>query len=153
MSWWDSLNISASGLTAQSLRMNVIANNIANAQTTRTPSGGPYRREMVILAPATTPTTTFAGWMNKSLQKSSGATSLYSGAGVQVAGIVQDPSPFQVVYDPSSPNAVNGYVQMPNVDIGTEMVDMISASSAYQANVTAFNSSKQMEQDALNLGK
>lgn len=152
MSFYDSLNISASGLTAQALRMDVISNNIANAQTTRTATGGPYRREMVVLTPATT-SSSFAGMLNQSMQQGSSATSGFNGAGVQVAGIVQDPSPFQVVYDPSSPDAVNGYVQMPNVDIGTEMVDMISASRAYEANVTAFNSSKQMDQDALNLGK
>lgn len=153
MALFDSLlNISASGLTAQALRMDVIANNIANAQTTRTATGGPYRREMVVLAPAQK-TTTFSGWLNQSMQQNATSPATYTGAGVQVSGIVQDPSPFQVVYDPSNPNAVNGYVQMPNVDIGTEMVDMVSASRAYQANVTAFDSAKLMEQDALNLGK
>lgn len=149
MSWWDSLNISASGLTAQALRMDVISNNIANAQTTRTPSGGPYRREMVVLQPGSAPTS-FAGWLSQSMQQT-GASA--AGTGVQVAGVVQDPSAFKVVYDPTNPDAVNGYVQMPNVDVATEMVDMVSASRAYEANVTAFDASKQMYQDALNLGK
>ena len=76
-----------------------------------------------------------------------------AGTGVHVAGVVQDPSAFKVVYDPTNPDAVNGYVQMPNVDVATEMVDMVSASRAYEANVTAFDASKQMYQDALNLGK
>jgi flagellar basal-body rod protein FlgC len=75
------------------------------------------------------------------------------GAGVQVAGVVQDPSPFQLVYDPTNPDAVNGYVEMPNVDISTEMVDMMSAQQAYQANVTAFDAGKQMDMDALTIGQ
>jgi len=152
LSWWDSLNISASGLTAQALRMDVISNNIANAQTTRTPSGGPYRREMVVLQPGMAPTS-FAGWLSQSMQQSGASSASYAGTGVQVAGVVQDSSAFKVVYDPNNPDAVNGYVQMPNVDVATEMVDMVSASRAYEANVTAFDASKQMYQDALNLGK
>ncbi|MCL6548679.1 MAG: flagellar basal body rod protein FlgC [Alicyclobacillus sp.] len=156
MGWWDSLGISASGLTAERLRMDVIANNIANANTTRTAQGGPYRREMVVLAPAASPDT-FAAWLNQSLQGTGVYGSAANGAppvgGVQVVGIVQDPSPFKVVYDPSNPDAVNGYVQMPNVDISTEMTDMVSAARAYEANVTAFDAAKQMDLTALGLGK
>ncbi|MCF8568059.1 flagellar basal body rod protein FlgC [Alicyclobacillus tolerans] len=149
-SWMNSLGISASGLTAQSLRMDVIANNIANANTTRTASGGPYRREMVELQPqqASQP---FSSWLQSALGSNSTPTA--ADAGVRVAGIVQDPSPFKLVYDPTNPDAVNGYVQMPNVNVSTEMADMISASNAYQANVTAFDAGKQMMLDALNLGK
>lgn len=150
MNGWDSLDISASGLTAQRLRMDVIANNIANAQTTRTPTGGPYRREEVVLSPAYAPQS-FSDYLNGAMQRGNPVTQF--GAGVQVAGIQQDPSPFKVVYDPSNPDAVNGYVQMPNVDISTEMVDMVSASRAYEANVTAFDATKQMYLDALTLGK
>lgn len=153
MSWLDSMNISASGLTAQSLRLDVIANNIANADTTRTASGGPYRREMVELAPQYQ---SFSDYLNAATATGSplGTDSTNQlGAGVQVTGIVQDSSPFPVVYDPSSPDAVNGYVQMPNVDISVEMTDMVDASSAYQANVTAFDTGKQMAVDALSLGK
>jgi flagellar basal-body rod protein FlgC len=153
MSWLDSMNISASGLTAQSLRLDVIANNIANADTTRTASGGPYRREMVELAPQYQ---SFSDYLNAATATGSpsGTDSTNPlGAGVQVTGIVQDSSPFPVVYDPSSPDAVNGYVQMPNVDISVEMTDMVDASSAYQANVTAFDTGKQMAVDALSLGK
>ncbi|MCL6632354.1 MAG: flagellar basal body rod protein FlgC [Alicyclobacillus herbarius] len=144
MSWWGDLGISASGLTAERLRMDVIANNIANANTTRTPSGGPYRREMVVLAPRTN---TFQDALAAEQSTASGT------AGVQVVGIVQDPSPFRLVYDPSNPDAVNGYVQMPNVDIATEMVDMVSAARAYEANATAFDATKQMESAAISLGK
>lgn len=149
----DSLNISASGLTAQQFRMDVISNNIANADTTRTPQGGPYRREMVMLSPMYAPSGSFSSALQQAggPQGANGGAAL--GAGVQVTGVVADKSPFQLVYDPSSPDAVNGYVEMPNVDVATEMVDMMSAQQAYQANVTAFDASKQMDMSALSIGK
>ncbi|AEW06605.1 flagellar basal-body rod protein FlgC [Sulfobacillus acidophilus DSM 10332] len=135
---FDGINIAASGLTAESLRLDVVANNLANADTTVTPRGGPYRREFVVLqslpAPATGPDQGI-------------------GQGVMVAGIYQDPSPFQVVYDPTSPQAdAAGNVLYPNVHLPVEMVDMIEASQAYQANVTAFNAAKTMDTKALTLG-
>jgi flagellar basal-body rod protein FlgC len=112
------LDTSASGLTAQRLRMDVIADNLANAETTRTPQGGPFRREMVELL----------------------AIPLSArGGGVVVAGIVQDQSPFPLRYDPGNPDAdAQGYVRMPNVNVTAEMVDLLAASRAYQANATAF---------------
>lgn len=140
----SSMNISGSGLSANQLWMNVISNNIANANTTRTPQGGPYRREMVNFAPASG---------RPSFRNILGHASANGGAGVTVSGITRDQGPLKLVYDPSSPDAVNGYVQMPNVNISTEMVDMISASRAYQANATAFDSAKQMAITALSLGK
>ncbi|WAH40213.1 flagellar basal body rod protein FlgC [Alicyclobacillus fastidiosus] len=140
----SSMNIAASGLTANQLWLNVIANNIANANTTRTPQGGPYRREIVNFAPAS---------QNASFQNVLGATMGTGDGGVQVTSITQDTSPLKSVYDPSSPDAVNGYVQMPNVDIATEMVDMVTASRAYQANATAFDAAKEMDLDALSIGK
>lgn len=124
--------------------MSVTANNIANANTTRTPGGGPYRREEVVFAPV-------PGSFNQALTNATNATTV--GGGVQVQSIVQDPSPFNLVYDPSSPDAVNGYVQTPNVNISTEMMDMVTASNAYQANVTAFNATKAMDVTAIGLGK
>lgn len=148
----DSMGISASGLTAQRLRMDVISSNIANAQTTRTPEGGPYRRQMVVLSPVYSPNH-FQDTLNQAMQTSPFAESSDVGQGVAVAGVIKDSSPFQLVYDPSNPDAVNGYVQMPNVDISTEMVDMVSASRAYEANVTAFDAAKQMTMTALSLGK
>jgi flagellar basal-body rod protein FlgC len=144
----NSMAISASGLTAQRLRMDVIANNIANAQTTRTPQGGPYRREMVVLQPVYN-----NGSFDDALQTAMDGAAEPPGAGVEVAGIVEDPSPFKLVYDPSNPDAVNGYVQMPNVDIATEMVDLVAASRAYEANVTAFDAAKQMAMAALSLAR
>lgn len=142
MGLFDGLNISASGLTANRLWLDVIANNVANANTTRTPQGGPYRREEVVLNQIP-----FSSVLNNAMNAST------SGGGVKVTGIVQDSSPFKVVYDPSSPDAVNGYVQMPNVDISTEMVDMISAQRAYEANVTAFNAGKTIDTQSINIGK
>ncbi|WP_442896013.1 flagellar basal body rod protein FlgC [Alicyclobacillus fastidiosus] len=140
----SSMNIAASGLTANQLWLNVISNNIANANTTRTPQGGPYRREIVNFAPAS---------QSASFQNVLGATMATGDGGVQVTSITQDTSPLKSVYDPSSPDAVNGYVQMPNVDIATEMVDMVTASRAYEANATAFDAAKQMDVDALSIGK
>jgi flagellar basal-body rod protein FlgC len=146
--WYDSMSISASGLTAERLRMDVIASNIANAQTTRTPQGGPYRREEVVLTPQYLQPS-FGDW----LARFQSNTDAPVGAGVAVSAIVQDPSPFKLVYDPDNPDAVNGYVQMPNVDISTEMVDLVAASRAYEANVTAFDAAKQMAMAALSLAK
>lgn len=146
-SWFDSLSVSASGLSAQRLRMDVISNNIANADTTRTASGGPYRREMVVLQSANP---SFQDTLSSAMQ---GSNVNQVAGGVVVSGVVGDTSPFKVVYDPSNPDAVNGYVQMPNVDVTTEMTDMLEASRSYEANVTAFDAGKQMITDALNLGK
>lgn len=142
MGLYGGMSISASGLTANQLWLDVTANNIANANTTRTPQGGPYRREEVVLAEA-------PGTFASALQNAAGAI----GGGVQVQSITNDPSPFKLVYDPSNPNAVNGYVQMPNVNIATEMTDMITASRAYEANVTAFDAAKAIDVQAIQLGK
>lgn len=152
--WMDSMGISASGLTAQQLRMDIISNNIANADTTRTPEGGPYRREMAVLEPISQ-TPSFADALNGAMNSGDGTNSSSEtvGGGVQVTAIEQDTSPFKLQYDPTNPDAVNGYVEMPNVDISTEMVDMLSASKAYEANVTAFDAAKQMNMDALTIGK
>lgn len=146
MGFFDSMDISASGLTAQRLRMDVISNNIANANTTRTPEGGPYRREIVV-------------FQEKKQAFSFGdILSNYSealpGRGVRVVAIEKDPAPFKLVYDPTHPDAdPQGYVRMPNVNIITEMVDMISATRSYEANVTAINAAKSMITKALEIGK
>lgn len=140
----SSMNISASGLSANQVWMDVIANNIANANTTRTPQGGPYVREIVNFAPRSG---------GSSFHNVLGQTMQNGGGGVQVTGITQDTSPLKSVYDPSNPDAVNGYVLKPNVDIATEMVDMVTASRAYEANVTAFDAAKQMSMTALSIGR
>ncbi|MDP9728840.1 flagellar basal body rod protein FlgC [Alicyclobacillus sp. TC] len=146
--WMGSLSISASGLTAQRLVMDVVSNNIANADTTRTPQGGPYRKEIAILQPIAASGSFADALQQAGVQNVSNATD-----GVQVSAIVQAPGPFKLVYDPSSPDAVNGYVEMPNVNISTEMVDLMSASRAYEANATAFDATKSMMMSAINLGK
>jgi flagellar basal-body rod protein FlgC len=146
MGMFDALEVSASALTAERLRMDVTAQNLANAQTTRGADGQPYRRKEVVLA-------------ERSAQASFGAT--LAGAmsrrdgnpgGVQVAAIAEDPTPLKRVYDPGHPDAdAQGYVMMPNVDPVAEMVDLISAQRAYEANVTAMQAAKQMFTKTLEL--
>lgn len=141
MGMFTAINAAASGLTAERLRLDVIANNIANVNTTRTASGGPYRRQMVVFAPRQD--TPFAAVLANRL-----------GEGVRVVGIVEDNSPPRRVYDPNHPDAgPDGYVNMPNVNIVTEMVDMITASRAYEANVATVNAAKSMAMKALEIGK
>jgi flagellar basal-body rod protein FlgC len=139
--------ISASALTAERLRMDIISNNIANANTTRTLEGGPYIRQRVVFAPRFDPSPAFAPLMT--MMTPEGLP-----VGVRATGIQKDPSPPQMVYDPGHPDAnTEGYVAYPNVNVVNEMVDMISATRAYEANVTAFNASKSMALEALNIGK
>jgi flagellar basal-body rod protein FlgC len=138
MGLFDALNISASGLTAQRLRMDVTSANLANAETTRTPGGGAYKRQDVILQESSG-SNTFAG----SLAGAMGSGS--APAGVEVAAIVDDTTPTKKVYEPSNPEADGqGYVEMPNVNPVSEMTDLIDASRSYQANVTAMQTTKQV---------
>jgi flagellar basal-body rod protein FlgC len=140
MSLFGGLEISASGLTAERLRMDVTAENLANAQTTRGANGQPYRRKEVVLQEAPS---SFGATLSKAMG---------SQGGVHVAGIVEDQTPLKRVYDPGHPDAdAQGYVAMPNVDTVTEMVDLISASRAYEANVTAMQAAKQMFSRTLEL--
>ncbi len=137
MALFDALNISASGLTAQRLRMDVTSANLANAQSTRTPAGGPYRRQDVVLQESSGDGS-FAGALTGALRGG-------EPAGVEVAAIVPDPTPLRRVYEPGSPGAdAQGYVQMPNVNPVEEMTDLIDASRTYQANVTAMQTTKQV---------
>ena len=144
MGLFQAIDASASGMTAERLRMDVISNNIANANTTRTAEGGPYRRQMVVFEP-------------RSGQASFGqmlSQQMDTGTGVRVTGITKDTAPFKLMYDPNHPDANReGYVEMPNVTIVSEMVDMITASRAYEANVTAANAAKSMAMKALDIGK
>lgn len=146
MGMFGAIDAAASGLTAERLRMDVISNNIANVNTTRTTEGGAYKRQMVVFAPRENETT-FA-------QVLSTATDTGTGNGVRVVGITKDKSPTHKIYDPAHPDAnKEGYVEMPNVNIVTEMVDMITATRAYEANVTVMNSSKSMALKALEIGR
>lgn len=130
----STLRVSASGLSAERLRMDLIADNLANANTTRTPDGQPYRRKVAVFEPIA-PTARMPG-------------------GVRVAQIVQDTTPPRLVYEPGHPDAdPNGYVAYPNVDIVHEMVDMITATRAYEANIQAFNAAKTMFMRTLDIGR
>lgn len=147
MSMFGAIDAAASGLTAERLRMDVISNNIANANTTRTAEGGAYRRKVVLFEPRSEQASKFA-------QVLAGETQQKAGNGVRATGIVEDNSPLRTVYNPGHPDANDeGYVEMPNLNIVTEMVDMITASRAYEANVTAVNSAKSMAMKALDIGR
>ncbi len=143
-SLFSSMNVSAAGMTAQRTRMDVVAENIANAESTHTPGGGPYRRRQVVLQ-STASGNSFADVFSSS----PGDQGMRS---VKVEGIIRDPAPFLKVYDPSSPDADgNGMVSMPNVNPVMEMVDMNSATHAFEANVTAMEASKRMFLKTLDL--
>nr|WP_150267644.1 flagellar basal body rod protein FlgC [Paenibacillus tepidiphilus] len=148
MNFGSSFGISASALTAQRLRMDVISSNIANAETTRASvvdgKAVAYRRKLVVLE--TSDSNSFANVLNSKMNGQS--------EGVKVQSITEDPSPLKPVYNPSHPDAdAEGYVYMPNVDITKEMVDMLSASRSYEANVTMLNASKAMVSKALEIGR
>jgi flagellar basal-body rod protein FlgC len=149
MGMFDAFDISASALTAERMRMDVTAENLANAQTTRTANGGPYRRKEVVLQEVAQ-----GGGFAGNLRAAMGANGSHPPrpGGVEVAGIAEDSTPNKMVYDPGHPDAnAQGYVAMPNVDSVTEMVDLISASRSYEANVTAMQSAKQMFTKTLDL--
>lgn len=144
--YFTSFAISGSGLTAERLRLDLISNNIANMHTTGRPddpSNAPYTRKIPLFA--------------QILRQEEGSSGLYAqfkGAGVRVTRVVEDPNPPRLEYDPSHPDAnAAGYVAYPNVNIVNEMVNMITASRAYEANVTALNAAKDMALKALEIGK
>jgi len=140
---FNTLRISASGLSAERLRMDTISSNIANVNTTRGANGQPYRRKVAV----------FQENLNKELNKESGKYEDRS-IGVKAVGIEEDNSPLRRVYDPSNPDAdAQGYVSMPNVNVLNEMADMIVATRAYEANVNAINSEKSMFSKALEIGR
>lgn len=143
------IDASASGLTAERLRMDVISNNIANSNTTRTDRGGAYRRRYVVFEPREREPKTF----EQTLMKAVGL-SRQTSEGVRAIQIAEDDTPGPLVYDPGHPDAnADGYVERPNVNIVSEMVDMITAQRAYEANSTAINAAKAMASKALEIGK
>ncbi len=147
MSLMNSMNVSASGLTAQTLRMDTISENIANVNTTRTEDGTPYKRKSVLFQEKNE-----AHPFSQIFDKMVGAST--NGKGVMVTNIIEDPTEGNLVYDPQNPDAnENGYVEMPNVNIVTEMVNMISASRSYEANVTALNTTKSMITKTLEISR
>lgn len=141
----QSLRTSASALMAQRLRMDVIANNVANMETTRTAEGGPYRRQSVVFAEKTSDAP-FSAVLGRAGEQQSG--------GVTVTAIEQDNTPPRRVYDPSHPDAdAEGFVLLPNIDLVTEMTDLTGASRAYEASVTVLNATKNLALDALRIGR
>ena len=149
MSMFSAFNINASGMTAQRYRMDVISENVANASTTRTENNTPYRRKVVTFEEKGGQTS-FSRVLGQAAYSHG-----YSGQGVKVNGVYQDyETEMNMVYDPSHPDAdENGYVTYPNVNIVTEMTNMIDASRAYEANSTAFNASKSMALQGLELNR
>ena len=152
MGMFSSIATAASGLSAQRLRLDVVSNNIANADTTRTPEGGPYRRSRVIFKPRVQEPYFKIPFLPKRLDNG-------IGSGVRVAEITKDmDAKTRMVYDPTHPDAIKsgpkeGYVEMPNVNIVEEMVDMISASRSYEANIALVNGSKTMFMRSLDIGR
>lgn len=145
MGVFSSMNVAATGMTAQQLRMDVISENIANASTTRTQKGGAYRRKTVVFSEQDS--TSFDHILN-------GYLGYYKPNGVKVTQVVEDPSDLRLVYEPDNPDAnEEGYVEYPNVDTVTEMTNLIDSSRAYEANVTAFNAAKSIASKGLELFK
>jgi len=144
MNFLDSLAISATGLSAQRLRMNLISSNMANVNTTRTETGEPYKRKDVIFKAAQQ--NGFQAELDEQLGE--------EGRGVKVAAIIEDNKPFVQKYDPGHPEAdQNGYIRLPNVNIVEEMVNMISASRSFEANATAVRTTKDLASVALEIGR
>ncbi len=145
MDFFTSMAVSSSAMSAERKRMNLISGNLANANTTRTAEGGPYKRKDAVFTAAPT-NPSFMDTMNKINSTPPG--------GVEVSQIIEDTSPPRLVYDPSHPDAnAQGYVAMPNINAVEEMTDMITASRAYEANVTAAQVAKSMALKTLDLAK
>jgi len=145
MNIFNSINVSASALTAEKTRIDIIAKNMAHVNTTRSTGGMPYRRQMAVFQE--NKGKQFSNLLNK-------YSNQLNGEGVKISKIVEDDSPFKLVYEPGHPDSdENGYVKMPNVDIVKEMVDLISAQRSYDANITAMNASKSMLMKALEIGR
>jgi flagellar basal-body rod protein FlgC len=139
----QALDISVSGINAERMHMELISSNIANASTTRTLSGEPYRRRIAVMGEK--PLRSFAEELAYARVK-------LEGGGVEVMDVIEDQSPLQRVFNPGHPDAdAQGFVNMPNVDLSREMVDMVYVSKLYEANITAFNATKKMMQDTLQI--
>jgi flagellar basal-body rod protein FlgC len=145
MDFFDALNTSSAALSAQRLRMNLISGNLANVNTTRTAQGGPYRRKEAVFA---------AQPLNQSFKRILADRQNNQIASVKVARVIEDRNPPVMKYDPRHPDAdAKGYVAMPNINLMEEMVNMISATRGYEANVTALKAAKDMALKALEIGR
>lgn len=149
MAFLSSLDIAASGITAQKRRMDTIAENIVNRETTRTEDGGPYRRKLTVFREIGQDSR-FSSMLRTARRRGDSGTK----GGVLVEEVIEDQSDFLPVYDPTHPDAnEEGYVLMPNVNTTTEMIDAMAANRSYSANISAFEAVKSMAQKALELGK
>jgi flagellar basal-body rod protein FlgC len=161
MAFFSALRIAGSSLTAQRLRTDVIANNVANMNTTRTAEGGPYQRQQVVFTPRQEPASFRQLLFSRALVNLPGApvgpgtlVSGRPGEGVQVASVGPDNRPGKRVYEPDHPDAdIEGFVEYPDIDPVTEMADMLSATRAYEASVTTLNAAKGMALKALEIGR
>lgn len=143
MSIMKTMDICSSGLNCEKARMDIIAQNIANIETTKTAEGGPYRRKMVVFKEAL---------QNQLQARGTGTTA--AGAGVQVTKIIADTAPPLMVFDPQNPDAnQEGYVAKPNINLANEIVDSITAVRAYEANITVLNAVKSMATKSLTIGR
>lgn len=145
MDLFSSMRVSASGLEAQTQRMNTISSNIANAETTRTDTGGPYKKKTAVMG-AITDRESFGEILQNELAENV--------QGVQMMEVAEDKTPPRIIFNPDHPDAnAEGYVELPNVNVVQEMADMISAQRSYEANVTTLGAAKAMAQKALELGR
>jgi flagellar basal-body rod protein FlgC len=155
MSFWNSLRIASSSLSAQRLRLDIISNNIANAETTRTEEGGPYQRQDVVFSPQGSNSLT-PQFLNvlRSFRGSNTSLPMSSVSGVRVNSIITDTTSGPRIYDPSHPDAdAEGYVNYPNVNLVVEMTNMLSATRSYEAGLAVVDASKRMAQKALEIGR
>lgn len=151
MGFWNTLRIGASALAAQRLRLDIVSNNIANAETTKTSTGGPYQRQDVVFRPEGQ-SVYFPEILEKS--RNSSITSSLKAGGVEVSKIVTDTTKGELVYDPTHADAnEEGYVEYPNVNLVVEMTNMLSATRSYEANLNMISAAKKMAQKALEIGK
>lgn len=149
MDFINSMEINASALSAQRTRLNIISQNLANAFTTRTAEGGPYRRQITVLSASP-----FVSHLNQAMDQPEYSPFGDPRRGVLVDEIKTDPSPFKRVFDPHHPDADDeGYVNLPNVEVVTEMTNLINASRSYEASVTAMQATKNMAMKALEIGR
>ena len=155
MAFLNTINIVGSGLTAQQLRLDIVAENVTNSQTTRTENGGGAYRRKIVVFEAVSGRNTFRDVMARAATKAvSNTASLPNAGGVRVTQILEDDAPMKIVYDPTHPDAdEDGYLEMPNVDMVKEIADAMAASRAFASNVTAFNTLKSVISSGLEIGR
>ena len=155
MAFLNTINIVGSGLTAQQLRLDIVAENVTNSQTTRTENGGGAYRRKIVVFEAVSGRDTFRDVMARAAVKAVSNTAAPPNAGgVRVTQILEDEAPMKIIYDPTHPDAdEDGYLEMPNVDMVKEIADAMAASRAYASNVTAFNTLKSVISSGLEIGR